>query len=433
MTVEETITLHELNTRIGRVIMMSRGTQSVWVTAELSDVSTKGGHTYMELIQKDDRGTQIAKARAMIWRSSAEEIYRFEQSTGQRFCSGIKLKVLASATMHPLFGLSLTITKIDPTFTMGDLLVRRREILEKLKADGVLESNKNLSWRLPSLRVAIISAPEAAGYGDFMNHIVTSGLRYRFKTSLFQAVMQGERTVTTVLEALDRIECDTTDWDCVVIIRGGGATSDLAAFENYELAHRIAAYHIPVIVGIGHERDVTVLDYVANVRVKTPTAAAEFLIRKWDELMEQLTKSSQCLRDIVKEKVSSETVRLSYYKSNIYNFALMAVGRGKHRIERGVLMLEAINTRRILPSRQHLGTFPAQLKLILGNVLEKKSSALKGYSLLLEALSPESVLKRGYSITRIAGKTVTSAKIDVPAGTEIVTVLSDGEIISIKR
>lgn len=411
-------------------IMSHPGTQQVWVTAELSDVSRKNGHTYMELIQKDSMGNQVAKARGMIWKSRALEIDRFEQATGQRFTSGIKLKVLASATMHPLFGMSLLITQIDPEYTMGDLLLRRRQILQQLTTDGVINDNKQLTMAPLALRVAVISSPEAAGYGDFMNHLHTSGLRFRFNTRLFPAIMQGERTVGSIHSALELIDSEIDQWDCVVIIRGGGATSDLAAFENYELAYHIATFPLPVIIGIGHERDITVLDYVAHMRVKTPTAAADWLIKQWEEQLAKMNQLSQNLISIAIEKVNAEKIQTGYLESNLASFALNAIQKAHTRYERNALILDSLNTRKIAPAKDRISSYIEKLTIITANVLQRQSTALDSKTHILEALSPASVLKRGFSMTLVNGKCIKSIAEAATPGTEITTVLIDGEIKS---
>lgn len=266
----EALTLLELNKRISSLITVA-STQNVWVTAELSDVAVRGGHCYMELLQKDvERGTTLAKARAMIWSSLYPRIEaQFYAATGQRFGTGIKVMVQVSATMHPVYGISLVINAVNPEYTMGDLLRRRREMLERLKQEGILEMNRSLEWILVPQRIAVISAPGAAGYGDFVNQLYSNPAKLRFEVKLFPAVMQGERAPETIISALEQIAAQADEWDGVVIIRGGGATSDLVAFENYDLAVHVAQFPLPIIVGIGHERDVTILDYVANMRVKT--------------------------------------------------------------------------------------------------------------------------------------------------------------------
>lgn len=426
----DAITLYELTSRISQAVYRGPGTQNVWVTAELSDVSTKGGHTYMELIQKDDTGKQLAKIRAMIWRGDSYQITRFEQQTGQRFATGIKLMVKGSASVHPVFGLSLTITEIDPNYTMGDLYLRRKEIINRLKADGVFDDNRNLKWNELTLRVAIISAEQAAGYGDFMKHLTAAGNRYRFCVRLFQAVMQGERTVPTVLSAFNDIEDNIDAWDCVVVIRGGGATSDLAAFESYDLAYRIATFPIPVIVGIGHERDETVLDYVANQRVKTPTAAADLLLRHWEQHYQRLLDLSRELQAAVLDRVSAENIQLSYLDTNLRNLAVAATERADNRLTRNAMALESVNNRALLPARQRIAAMAEKLSLLSLNVIAKKSDALESKSKLLEVLSPQSVLKRGYTITMAGEKIIKSANDKLSPGTEIVTRFYDGTVES---
>ena len=275
----EHITLEELTSRIGGLINTSSSLRNVWVTAETSDLR-RSGHCYLELIQKHPAtGEPVARARATIWRSVFARIESdFFVATGQRLDSGMKVMVQVTANYHPAYGLSLNITDIDPTYTMGDLMRIRMEILARLKREGVLELNRTVEWCDVPLRIAVISAPGAAGYGDFIHQLYSNDFRLRFTTCLFPAVMQGVQAPPSIIAALERIAAEEEEWDCVVIIRGGGATSDLASFENYDLAANVAQFPLPIIIGIGHERDVTVLDYVANMRVKTPTAAAEWLI-----------------------------------------------------------------------------------------------------------------------------------------------------------
>lgn len=245
------------------------------MTAETSDVR-RAAHCYLELIQKHPTtGEPVARVRATIWRSAFARIESdFMAATGSRLASGMKVRVLVSVNYHPAYGLSLNITDIDPVYTMGDLVRLRMEILSRLQKEGVLELNRSLDWPDVPLRIAVISAQGAAGYGDFVHQLYTNPRCLRFTTRLFPALMQGREAPASIIAALEDIAAEEENWDGVVIIRGGGATSDLASFENYDLAANIAQFPLPVIIGIGHERDVTVLDYVANMRVKTPTAAA---------------------------------------------------------------------------------------------------------------------------------------------------------------
>lgn len=266
---------------------------NVWVVAELSDLRVNHGHCYLELMEKHpSTGAILARMRAVIWANVFPRINAdFLSTTGQRLASGIKVMVCGTVNYHPAFGMSFVISAIDPAFTMGEAERRRREILRKLQIEGVLELNRSIEWPDVPNRIAIISAPGAAGYGDFIHQLYTNPSGLRFHTQLFPAVMQGERTSPSVIAALDSIAAGMDEFDCVVIIRGGGATSDLLAFDDYELAANIAQFPLPVVIGIGHERDTTVLDYVANMRVKTPTAAAEWLIARGENALAALRLS----------------------------------------------------------------------------------------------------------------------------------------------
>lgn len=429
---EQSVTLLQLNQLIARLVV-TPATQGVWVTAELSDVAFRGGHCYMELLQKDEAGRQLAKARGIIWANVASVLTRrFESATGQRFASGIRLMVRASVSMHPVFGLSLVITDINPEFTMGDLVRRRAEILARLKAEGILEANRELPWSDIPLRIAVISAPGAAGYGDFINQIYSNPRRLRFSTRLFPAVMQGERTVSSVLQALDAIEEDAASYDGVVIIRGGGATSDLIAFDDYDLAARIACFSLPVIVGIGHERDVTVLDYVASLRVKTPTAAAEWLISRAGAALDRLRDLSSTIARLVTERIGGAREQLSYLHGVLPLTARDSLRRQASRLGAAITGVSGISSRRIAPRRARLDALAATLSAASAAVISRHSLRLDSRLQLIEALSPQATLNRGYSITRVDGRAVTSPD-QIPEGAEIITTLRDGIITSVAR
>lgn len=425
---QQVVTLYGLTSLVANLIASHQGTQNVWVTAELSDVNRRG-HVYMELIEKNAAGQAVAKARAVIWANVAQQIIgKFERATGQRFESGIKLMVRASVNMHPLYGMSLVITDINPEFTMGDLVRRRREILMRLKAEGILEDNRRLEWNVPALRIAVVSAAGAAGYGDFVHQLYSAG--FRFKTQLFEAVMQGDRTVPTVLDALEAIESEADRWDGVVIIRGGGATSDLAAFESYDLAARIACFPLPVIVGIGHERDVTVLDYVANMRVKTPTAAAEWLIQQASQQLDRLKMMAQQLHVTVSDRVSGQREQLSYFQASLPLVASNYLTRKKTQLERAISSVGNLSARRIAPGLQRLDGLAQRLQMLSSAAVNRQRALLDSRRSLLDALSPQATLKRGYTITLVDGVALKSAK-DVAAGQTIVTCLHDGKIVSV--
>lgn len=425
----ESLSLLQLNQRIARLIA-DPSTQNVWVTAELSDVAVRGGHCYMELLQKDDRGVQVAKARGVIWANNYARIApEFTAATGQRFATGLKLMVRASASMHPVYGMSLVITAVNPDYTMGDLLRRRREILARLQSEGILELNRQLKWTDVPLRVAVISARGAAGYGDFINQLYHNPSRLRFRTRLFEAVMQGERVAPSIIAALDAIAADADNWDGVVIIRGGGATSDLYGFEDYDLAANIAQFPLPVIVGIGHERDITLLDYVANMRVKTPTAAAEWLISRGDEALGFLQTVGNRILQIAGDRMSGHKEQLSYFEGLLPNAATAALQRAMSRLHAGAMSLATVSSRRVVPQLARLDMMGEIMLRAWDTQRNRRSDRLKALEEMLGALSPEAVLKRGYSITRVNGKVVTSPSETAP-GDQIETQLAGGTIIS---
>lgn len=301
---QQALSLHELNGLVKRSVRTCLP-DTYWVQAELSDVrSNYSGHCYLEFVQKDASGNNlIAKARGTIWSNIFKMLKPyFEQETGQAFTSGIKVLVEVSVEFHELYGYSLTVLDIDPTYTVGDMERKRREILRQLEEEGVIDLNKELEMPMLPQRVAVISSATAAGYGDFCNQLVNNPRGYGFHTELFPAIMQGERVEETVIAALNAIYERMEAFDVVVIIRGGGATSDLSGFDTYELAANCAQFPLPIITGIGHERDDTVLDKVAHTRVKTPTAAAEYLIARMDKCADALDEMSARLTESVRRR-----------------------------------------------------------------------------------------------------------------------------------
>ena len=305
----DALSLYDLNALVRRSLEQCLPDE-YWVQAELSEVRTHPatGHCYVEFVQKDPRGNNlVAKARGVIW-SNVFRLLRpyFEESTGQAFEAGIKVLVQVSVSFHELYGFNLTVHDIDPTYTLGDMARRRREILKQLEDEGVLTLNKELFMPVLPRRVAVISSPTAAGYGDFRHQLEHNPRGYAFQVTLFAAAMQGDRVEASILEALDAINSRAEQFDVVVIIRGGGATSDLSCFDTYLLAAACAQFPLPIITGIGHERDDTVLDSVAHVRVKTPTAAAEYLIACMDEAADRLNELSVRLHEGVTARLEQE-------------------------------------------------------------------------------------------------------------------------------
>jgi exodeoxyribonuclease VII large subunit len=405
----ETLSLYELN-RLIRLTLHRGLSNAYWVQAELSEVrEAYNGHCYIELVQKSEQGnTFVAKARGTIWAN----IYKmlkpyFENTTGQRFVAGIKVLLQVSVDFHEQYGLSLTVHDIDPTYTLGDMARRRREILMQLESEGVLTLNKELSMPMLPQRVAVVSAAGAAGYGDFCDQLMHNPYGFVFYPRLFPAVMQGDRVEESVIAALDSIISDDTQWDVVVIIRGGGATSDLSGFDTYLLATNCAQFPLPIITGIGHERDDTVLDVVAHTRVKTPTAAAEFLIARLVDAADALNAQVEALAHVVNMRMRSEEQRLTQIAAQLPYLFSLAHTRQMHRIEQ----LES-----------HLRT---SLKQLMVNEVHR----LQLIEQVTESASPQLMLQRGYSITRCNGKVVRDASILSP-GVLLTTEFADGMVQS---
>lgn len=408
------ITLLQLNERVAATLAATPSLTGVWVTAETSDVRSSGGHCYMELIDKDPAtGRARARLRATIWAARFARLNEvFRAATGSAIASDIKVMVCLSVSFHPIYGLSANITDIDPTYTVGDLLRRRREMIERLTAEGIIDQNRQLQWPAVPSRIAVISARTAAGYGDFINQLYSNRYNLRFTTRLFPALMQGDGAPRSIVAALEAIAADNVDYDCVVIIRGGGATGDLAAFDDYALAANIALFPLPVVIGIGHERDITLLDYVANMRVKTPTAAAEWLIGRGADAL----------------------ARLQAIATDIVGAATATVGSAHRRLDFIAGQLPALTTGIIEKGRLRTGRQVADsIVQSVTNILARQGDRLKALGTLLDTLSPQATLRRGFSITRLDGRAVADPA-QIPDGAQITTTLAKGTITStVKR
>ena len=409
MIEKQAISLLEYNVRIKR-LLASVDVQRCWITAELSDVAVRGGHCYLELVQKDDSNTRIlAKNRAVIWANVFARLkFEFESATGMAFASGLKLMVEVTANYHEQYGLSLVISDINPEYTLGGMAMKRREILRRLAEEGIIDMNKEFAFPEVPQRIAVVSAEGAAGYGDFMNQLENNPYGVKFYTKLFPAVMQGERTVPTVMAALDKVNDNLQYFDCVVIIRGGGATSELHCFDDYSLAAYVAQFPLPVIVGIGHERDVTVLDDVAAMRVKTPTAAAEWLIAQGETALSRIGELSNTLVALASGYVARANEQLAYYTSSI----------------------PLIVQNRVSNSKTQLGYLFQTIKQAGEQQMLREKMRLQSLEDKVQILSPQNTLRRGYSLTLKNGKAVTNST-DLLKGDQITTLFANGEVKSI--
>lgn len=359
-----------------------------WVRAEIASMSVRG-HCYMELVEKGENGILSAKVRATCWNNVYALLSAyFAQEAGESLHVGLQVLLEVSVEFHAVYGLSLNIWNIDPTYTLGDLAKQRQATLQQLTEDGVMELQKGLE--LPSLvrRIAVISSADAAGYGDFCDQLKNNRFGFSFQTQLYPAVMQGDNSAHSIIEALHSIAEQEEEWDVVVIIRGGGANTDLRCFDDYNLASHCAQFPLPIIAGIGHTRDISIVDMVVKISVKTPTAAAEWLIER---VAEQV------------EKVGGLVLRLQ-------RAAMGAVNKEKNR----------------------LSLYQQRLKSAIRGAVLREQGKLGLWQKTIELHSPERIFKMGYSLTTVNGKVINN-QADVKAGDLLETHLQTGVIQSIVK
>lgn len=405
----QSVSLYELNNLVSQLIDQSLP-HEVWVTGELAEGRPgSGGHFYGELVQKDARGVNIiARARITIWARNYNMVrVRFERETGCELRAGMKVQLLVRVTFHEQYGYSLNVLDVDCSYTLGDMARRRQEILRQLEEDGIIDDNRTLP--LPTLlqRIAIVSSDKAAGYGDFCDQLLHNEYGLRFHVQLFPAIMQGARVEETVLAALKTIANQEELWDAVVIIRGGGAVTDLSDFDSYPLAAAIAQFPLPVFTGIGHDRDETVLDRVAHRALKTPTAVAAFILDYQVSLLARVEEIEVLLPRLVSERMQREHHRLELLEQ-----ALPA--RIATRMQREHYRLDRLSE-----------TLPEKIRVLL----ERHRHRLEMLELRLKNLDPDLLLQRGYSITMVGGKVLKDPS-QVNKGEVITTKLASGEIYS---
>ena len=380
-----------------------------WVEAELSECRENRGHCYMELIQKDElSATPIAKASAKCWASKWLVVRPyFERITGQRLVAGMKVLLKVYAQFHEAYGFSWIVTDIDPTYTLGDMARKRQEIINQLKAEGVFDLQKELSLSLFCQRIAVISSETAAGYGDFCHQLADNPYDFKFHIQLFPATMQGDGIERSIIEALNSINAVCENFDAVVIIRGGGATSDMTGFDTLALAENVANFPIPIITGIGHDRDESILDMVSHTRVKTPTAAAAFLIDHLKTVLDKLTTLSEAIPRLFSVVKARQEARLD----NLYQRILMRVQQ------------------RAVTSQADIRNLEQGLLTALQRRLTSEHHRLEMLEEKVCSLDPTLLLKRGYTITLFNGKAVRDPQVLHP-GDEIETRMEKGTIYS---
>ena len=426
------LTLYELNGLVRQTLRLTLDTP-YWVCAEISELRVNR-HCYIELVQKDDYGSSmIAKARAQIWASRWSMLSAmFERATGQRLAPGLQVMVQVEVTFHELYGFSLNIIDIDPTYTLGDIAKRRREIMQQLREEGVIDMNKELP--LPRLlqRVAVISSASAAGYGDFCNQLHGNRRGLAFVTQLFQASMQGANTDVSIIAALDRIAAQADLWDIVVITRGGGATSDLNCFDSLELAENVAQFPLPIITGIGHERDDTVIDMVAHTRVKTPTAAAEFLIHHQEMELDTLENLYESILSEAASMLSEEKNRLKTLSSQLPLISSQFTAKARLHLVQLLNSVESMCSQITAREGRRLAALDNKLPMLAPMLLSREKARLEMADVKISSADPQRILNLGFSITRIKGKAVRNASC-VKEGDVITTTLASGTVTSTVR
>ena len=400
----EVLSLYELN-RLIRSVIEGSLPDTFLVTAEIASCNVKN-HCYMTLVDKAD-GIIRAETGAVIWAGKYRSIARtFEKQTGTSLAKGINILLEAEVSFHERYGLKLNIINIDPSYTIGEMAVKRKEVLERLTKEGLIERNRELEFPLVPQRIGIISSSTAAGYEDLITHLEHNVYAYRFESRMYEAIMQGDRAEESVVDALGRCAEDASSLDLVVIVRGGGGQTDLHCFDSYEIGRAIALLPLPVVSGIGHQRDVTVVDEVSHSRAKTPTAVADMIITKVKDFEGRLDSSAHSLVRSTREMTSDMKGTLSSISK----------------------MIEAAARNELIDNSHGLEALIKGLRYSL-KFIKNEGQRLRSGESNIKLLDPRSVLKRGYSITYNNDKAVRAAS-DVKAGDSLRTVFYKGEVIS---
>jgi exodeoxyribonuclease VII large subunit len=389
-----------------RATLESRFEEPVWLRAEISELKVnRSGHCYLNLVEKgSSNAAPRAEARAVIWRSAYTSIAsKFESATGQRLAAGIAVLVRVLVTYHEVYGFSLQIIDLDADYTLGEVERRRRETIERLHKDGIWDMNREVELAKPTLRIAIISSATAAGFQDFRQEISRS--QYRFSLTLFESLMQGDAAEHSIISSLCAIAEREQEFDAVVIIRGGGSTSDLALFDSYDIATYVAQFPLPVFTGIGHDKDISIVDMVAHTSCKTPTAVATTLIELADEQMFTIEEYAMRLRDCVVARINSEQLRLERQSNDVVRCTTLLLSGLQHRLDSIDESIATEAQRQIKVERQHLDSLDE----------------------IVASHNPETILRRGFAIVRDSeGRAVNMSNISV--GSNVNIELIDGSI-----
>ncbi len=451
---ESSLSLFELNKQVKETIHSSFA-DTYWVVAEISEIrEVRNGHCYLELIEKDEKTEQIiAKSRANIWAYTYRMLKPyFYNATGQELVSGLKVMLRVSIDFQEVYGFSFNVRDIDPTYTLGDMAQKKQAILNKLSEEGVIDMNKELDVPLVPQKIAVVSSPTAAGYEDFYNQLDNNPSGYKFYIKLFPAIMQGDKTEESVTAAFDRIYAYEDVFDVVVIIRGGGSTSDLMCFDNYWIAYNIAQFPLPVFSGIGHERDETVVDFVAHTRLKTPTAVAEHLLELVSDFDNRLGLLKDAVvsntRDIMSDSKASFDLAYSRFKPVVNNALIIErnkmerlirslgnsserfIDNKKNNLHLTIQNFKSLTLRNIHYQSNDLEQIPKRLSVRLKSYINQQHAHLNLCDKTNELLNPENILKKGYSITYLNGEALKDVK-NINEGDVVTTKLSNGDFESV--
>jgi exodeoxyribonuclease VII large subunit len=399
-----------------------------WVSAEIAEIKENySGHCYIELVDKLTGDDNIkARARAIIWANRYRMLKPFfENTTGETMKEGLRVLLKVTLEYHEIYGLSLVVSDIDPAYTIGEMAIKKLQIIRRLEKEGVIEMNKDHQFPYVPRRIAIISSENAAGYSDFLKQLNENEGGYTFYTTLFNAVMQGNETAESVINALDQISLKTESFDVVVIIRGGGSQSDLSWFDNYDIAYHITQFPLPVITGIGHEKDMTVADHVANISVKTPTALADLLINRMtetenhiNELANKIILRSNNLIGTYRNKIESHgrdliafsKISLTKVKENLTINKIGLFSYGKDYIAKAMINPLLQYSQLVSAAKASIKVNEVLLRSMISNFsistnkfLVQHKEKVVGAQVVLNIIDPVNVLKRGFTITSVNG------------------------------
>lgn len=432
---EEGISLSALSAQISQGLKQTLQ-PSYWVVGEISEIQARAnGHCYMELIEKpEDEQNPIAKMRATIWANKYRLLAPyFESETGYQLSAGMKILVKAEVAFHALYGFSLVISDIEPTYTIGEDEQRKIKIIRQLEEDGVIDMNKEIPLASVPQRIAVISSDKAAGYQDFMQQLQTNQYNIAFQTTLFPAAMQGVEVESSIVEQLELINQRVNEFDAVVIIRGGGARADLRWFDSYEIASNVAQFPLPVITGIGHDKDQSITDLVAHTSVKTPTAVAVFLIDVCGEFVERLEELQEQILDVFANAIETQNQELRTYETAISQTVHIALLQMENKLESLQQSIAYQATSRLNEARSMLSILQQKITNSVGRQCITEQSRLQLLEAKVLAANPERILKQGYSLTTNESGEILRSKNQLKKNDTITTHFADGTVSSIVK